>query len=75
MSLDAQDIDTLRALVVVTDDKKAADRIMHLLALVLEGEDGIRTLSPESVDRPHLEQALACARHRSPAGPRRLRER
>ena len=72
--LEQQDVETLHAVVRIADEK-AAERICHLLALVLEGDEGLRTLSAESVDRPHFEQALEAARHRSPIGPRRLRER
>jgi hypothetical protein len=54
---------------LAADDKEAADRIYGLLVDLLDGEQGIITLSAQSADRAHLERALTAARTRAPRRP------
>lgn len=58
--------DTRLTLIVVAADKLAADQIYGLLGDLLEGDDGLVTLSASAADRPYLERALTAARGRSP---------
>jgi hypothetical protein len=70
MSIDS--MDPRPALILVAADKHAADLIYERVKDLLEGEDGLVTLSAGSVDRPFLERALSACQTRSPKR-RRLR--
>jgi hypothetical protein len=54
------------AMLIFAADQEAANRIYGLIADVLESDEGLVTLSAQSVDRPHLETALGAARSRAP---------